>query len=59
MRTLVLGLGNPLLTDDAVGLLVARALRSRLGNRSDVEVDEGALKWPAVKAYYPEAARQT
>jgi hydrogenase maturation protease len=39
-KTLVLGLGNPLLTDDAVGLHVARELRARLGNRPDVEVDE-------------------
>jgi len=40
MKTLVLGLGNPLLTDDAVGLHVARALRARLADRPDVEVDE-------------------
>ena len=40
MKTLVLGLGNPLLSDDAVGLLVARELRARLGDRPDVDVDE-------------------
>jgi hydrogenase maturation protease len=40
MRTLVVGLGNPLLTDDRVGLLVARALRERLADRPGVEVDE-------------------
>jgi len=40
MKTLVLGLGNPLLTDDAVGLIVVRALRSRLAHRPDIEVDE-------------------
>ncbi len=40
MKTLVLGLGNPLLTDDAVGLNVVRALRARLADRPDIEVDE-------------------
>jgi hydrogenase maturation protease len=40
MKTLVVGLGNPLLSDDRVGLLVARELRARLGDRSDVEVTE-------------------
>jgi hydrogenase maturation protease len=38
MKTLVLGLGNPLLTDDGVGLRVAEALQSRLNGRSDIEV---------------------
>jgi len=41
MRTLVLGLGNPILSDDAVGLHVARELRTRLKARPDVDVDEG------------------
>ncbi|HZD79455.1 MAG TPA: hydrogenase maturation protease [Actinomycetota bacterium] len=36
MRTLVLGLGNELAADDAVGLLVARAVRERLQGRADV-----------------------
>lgn len=40
MKTLVLGLGNPLLTDDGVGLRVARELRSRLSGRPDVVVEE-------------------
>jgi len=40
MKTLVLGLGNPLLSDDAIGLLVARKIRARLGDRPDVDVDE-------------------
>lgn len=40
MKTLVLGLGNPLLRDDAVGLHVARRLRPLLDDRPDVEVDE-------------------
>ncbi len=36
MRTLVLGLGNELAGDDAVGLLVARALREELDGVVDV-----------------------
>ncbi|HLC02205.1 MAG TPA: hydrogenase maturation protease [Anaerolineales bacterium] len=40
MKTLVLGLGNPLLRDDAVGLHVARRLRPLLRGRPGVEVDE-------------------
>jgi len=39
-RTLVVGLGNPLLRDDSVGLQVAAALRPRLENRPDIEVAE-------------------
>ncbi|HSJ50891.1 MAG TPA: hydrogenase maturation protease [Actinomycetota bacterium] len=35
-RTLVLGLGNELAGDDAVGLLVARALRNELAGRAEV-----------------------
>ena len=30
MRTLILGLGNPILSDEGVGLRVARALEGRL-----------------------------
>jgi hydrogenase maturation protease len=40
MKTLILGLGNPLLGDDAIGLLVADRLRERLLGRGDVEVQE-------------------
>jgi len=36
MRTLVLGLGNELAGDDAVGVLVVRAVREELGGRADV-----------------------
>ncbi len=36
MRTLVLGLGNDLAGDDAVGPLIARALRAELGGAADV-----------------------
>jgi hydrogenase maturation protease len=39
-RTVVIGLGNPLLSDDAVGVVVARQLRLALGARRDVDVRE-------------------
>jgi len=40
MKILVLGLGNPLVTDDSVGLRVAEELKSRLAGRPDVVVSE-------------------
>lgn len=40
MKTLILGLGNPLLKDDSVGLRVASQLESQLPDRSGVDVDE-------------------
>jgi hydrogenase maturation protease len=40
MRTLVLGLGNPLITDDAVGLRVVERLKPLLAGRADVEIEE-------------------
>ncbi|MGA2064582.1 MAG: hydrogenase maturation protease [Thermoguttaceae bacterium] len=40
MKTLVLGLGNPLVTDDSVGLRVAAELRKRLADRPEVTVAE-------------------
>ncbi len=40
MKTLVIGLGNPLVTDDSVGLRVVEQLRGELAERSDVTVDE-------------------
>ncbi len=39
MKTLVLGLGNPLVSNDSVGLRVVTELRPRLAGRGDVEVD--------------------
>ena len=47
MRTLILGLGNPIRGDDAVGLQVAEALRRDMPPRADIEVDvdyEGGLR---------------
>jgi len=36
MKLLIVGLGNELLSDDAVGVLAARALKERLKDRADV-----------------------
>jgi hydrogenase maturation protease len=40
MSTLIIGLGNQLVTDDSVGLRVAAELRDRLAGREDVAVVE-------------------
>lgn len=40
MRTLILGLGNPILRDDSAGLRVVQLLRDELVDHSDVEVGE-------------------
>lgn len=42
MKTLILGLGNPILSDDSAGLRVARTVKSRLDGR-DITVMETAL----------------
>jgi len=39
-KILVLGLGNDILTDDAIGILVAREVRRRVAHLSDVDVRE-------------------
>ncbi|MCC6614060.1 MAG: hydrogenase maturation protease [Anaerolineae bacterium] len=40
MKTLVIGLGNPILTDDGIGIYAVRALRQRLPPDAPVEVIE-------------------
>jgi hydrogenase maturation protease len=40
MKTLVLGLGNPLVTDDSIGLRIVAALKPLLADRTNVEVAE-------------------
>jgi hydrogenase maturation protease len=40
MRTLILGLGNPLVTDDSVGLRVIEQLKPLLADRPEVEISE-------------------
>jgi hydrogenase maturation protease len=43
MKTLVIGLGNPILGDDGVGWKVAEELSSIVGHQSSIEVDTAAL----------------
>lgn len=40
MKTLVIGLGSPLLCDDSVGLKVVQEVRRRIGQRADINVEE-------------------
>jgi len=40
MRILLIGLGNPLVTDDSVGLRIVEALRPQLADRPEIEVTE-------------------
>lgn len=39
-KTLVIGLGNPIVSDDGVGLRVVQRLKAILANRDDVDVTE-------------------
>ena len=43
MKTLVLGLGNPILTDDGVGVRVAEAVQNALPPDSTIEVSEASV----------------
>lgn len=40
MKLLILGLGNPLVTDDSVGLRVVAILKERLAGRAGIDVEE-------------------
>ncbi len=42
MKTLILGMGNPILSDDGVGIWVARALEGRL-NQQEITVTEASM----------------
>jgi len=43
MKTLILGIGNTVLTDDGVGCRVVQRLKKRLRGRSDITVKETSL----------------
>ncbi|MFH1540078.1 MAG: hydrogenase maturation protease [bacterium] len=43
MKTIVLGMGNTILSDDGVGIHVARELKKMLNGKPDVEVSETHL----------------
>jgi hydrogenase maturation protease len=40
MKTLLLGMGNPILCDDAVGIRLARDFKARLNHKADLDVIE-------------------
>ena len=40
MKTLLIGMGNPIVTDDAVGIMLAHDVGAALGPRPDVDVIE-------------------
>ena len=40
MKTVIIGLGNPILTDDSVGIKVSRTLKDRLTHSSGIDVKE-------------------
>jgi hydrogenase maturation protease len=43
LKTLILGLGNPILGDDGVGIYTVRAVRERLKGRVGVDIKEVSL----------------
>ena len=43
MKTLIIGLGNPILGDDGVGWCVAEEVAQKMANRPEVEVDTASL----------------
>ncbi len=45
MKTLVLGMGNPLLTDDAIGVRLARAIGPQVRDLPGVDVVEECPAW--------------
>jgi hydrogenase maturation protease len=56
--TIIIGLGNPILSDDSVGIHAARRLRDVLENRKDIEVREvyaGGLRLLDVLSGYTRA----
>ena len=58
MRTVVVGLGNPILSDDSVGIQVAGVVRQRLAHDSAVDVIEayaGGLRLMEAMAGYDRA----
>ena len=40
IKTVIVGLGNPILADDGVGIKVAEELRTLIGHRDDVDVNQ-------------------
>ncbi|MGA2590957.1 MAG: hydrogenase maturation protease [Bryobacteraceae bacterium] len=58
MKTIIVGIGNPVLSDDGVGLEIARRLAGRLAGRDDVDVVQmygGGLRLMEALAGYQQA----
>ena len=58
MRTIIVGIGNPIRSDDSVGLVVARILRERLAGVEGIDVAElwaGGLRLVEAMAGYDRA----
>lgn len=43
MKTIIIGLGNPILCDDAVGILVTRELANKINQTEEVKIIEASL----------------
>jgi hydrogenase maturation protease len=43
MKTVIIGMGNTIMSDDGVGILVARILKERLADNPEIEVHETPL----------------
>ncbi len=57
MKTIIIGLGNPILADDSVGIKTARAISSRI-NHPDIQVTEayaGGIRLMELMAGYERA----
>ena len=57
VRTRIIGLGNPLLSDDAAGLHVVRALRQKLAGREGIELHELSVSPPRLAELFAGAER--
>lgn len=57
MPTRIIGLGNPLLSDDAAGLHVVRALRQKLAGQDGVELYELSVSPPRLPELFAGAER--
>mgnify|MGYP006287531197 CR=1 FL=1 len=44
MRTLILGLGNPILSDDGIGIKIARAIKKKMKNVEVVEASAAGFR---------------
>jgi hydrogenase maturation protease len=52
MKILILGLGNDILGDDAVGILAAREIASRLADRPEIDVVETSMHGVALLEFF-------